>query len=881
MKLRSFLDHGIPKSSKAKRGLSAIIAAILIMGMILTVTFTYFYVTSQDQQIYEQAVKAHQQSILQQNQENLLVYGAISGTILGFYVNDSGASTSIVAYWIYYGSTGAIAQYQNTTNSGGSLPFYVGQGASVFYSNTNVVDNNPYQQYVIKVLTSRGNTFVGTYPSSQLSTTSLNSLIAGGLGSLQMTFTSFSWYSYISGPQQVDDDNDFYDFCSGGVLCNGGNYIVDINHPHSGSLAPEGNTSTILNCPYGPGICGTKVPMVFSVQITNEDPTQATLVINSEANLWVVQTCDSGVTAVSCPKTNPVYVFYVMNLNPKTGAVTSLNSFNQITIPYGNTTTLYFGSAYDLSTHSFQEMDLTTDDSVCAGCNQGNYGQFAVFLLFAGTKIPPQSVMVYGQNIPFESTIAADNLGWYSEQPFTCLSNTPNVFLLTVNNSAFSEGNITQVVLNASAFTSVSATAPTGWNLAINQGVINWTYSNKMYWITPGNSLNFAWYGVAPPSLSGTQLVFPLSLHWGNGQLTALQQVESCFDSNSTSYAPTIPPGAIAYVPIYLFNVQNTGSSSGTQIMLNMNWKQYNAYLDNSVDNVLFFDQGGHILNSWMENGTSKTSTNSIVWVNMGPDTMGSYGATTIYMAIYPKGTSQLSSSGPFGEAPQLSPSYGQYDDGSLVFSAYANGNTAISQFKVASGNSLIQTTGVTYGAGKINALELIGTGTKVTMVLNTPLSNLPTIGESNFESGATSIAQGTIAFDDSATPSTSQNAIGLQTGSGSFFSQGYEISNSYTFGKNSQGSVTSAWNYASTSYLGSATSSWTGYIAPQLYSTQGGYSGTYNNNPLSGSSKLYLSILTNNGGAGAMNMYFNWLRARIAPPNGIMPIVVFGQVTP
>lgn len=851
------------------------------MGMVLTVTFTYFYVTSQDQQIYNQALKSQEQNIAGQNQENLLIYGALSGGILGFYVNDSGPSASVVAYWIYYGGTGQIAQYQNTTNSGGNLPLYVGQGRSVFYSNTNVLDNNPYQQYVIKVLTSKGNTFVGTYPSSNLATSSLNSLIAGGLGSLQMTFSSFSWYSYVSGPQQVDSDNDFYQYCSGGVLCNGGSYVVDLAHPHSGSLSPEGNTSTVLNCPYGPGVCGTMIPIVFSVQITNEDPSQATLVIDSEANLWVLQTCDSGVTAQSCPTTNPVYVFYVMNVNPTTGAVTSMNSFNQITIPYGATVTLYFGSAYDLSTQSFKEMTLTTDDSVCAGCNQGNYGQFAVFLLFSGTKIPPQNVFVYGQNIPFESTIAADNLGWYSEAPFACSSSSPSVFLLTVNDSSFSEGNITQVILNASSFSSVSATAPTGWNYAINQGVITWTYSNKANWISPGQSLNFLWYGIAPSSQTGSQIVFPLTLQWGNGQFTALQSVESCYDSTSSSSSLQVPSGAIAYVPIYLFNLQNTGSSSGTQIMLNMNWNTYSSYLDNPVDNVLFFDQSGHILNSWMENGTSNTAKNSIVWVNMGSDTMGSDTASTIYMAIYPKGTSQLNSAGPFGEAPQLSASYGQFDDGALVFSAYANGNTPTTQFNVGSGDTLTKAVGITYGSGSINALQLQGTGTKITMALKTALTNLPTVAESNFESKATSISQGTIALDDSATPSSSNNAIGLQTGSGSFFSQGYEISGTYTFGKNNQGSVTSSWNYASVSYLGSSTSSWAGYIAPQLYSTNGGYSATYNNNPIKGSSQFYLSIMSNNGGAGAMNMYFNWLRARIAPPNGIMPTVMFGSLTP
>ncbi len=48
-----------------------------------------------------------------------------------------------------------------------------------------------------------------------------------------------------------------------------------------------------------------------------------------------------------------------------------------------------------------------------------------------------------------------------------------------------------------------------------------------------------------------------------------------------------------------------------------------------------------------------------------------------------------------WGEAPTLSSTYGQYDNGANVFAAYFNGNTATSDFSVYSPLTVAQATGV------------------------------------------------------------------------------------------------------------------------------------------------------------------------------------------
>jgi len=69
--------------------------------------------------------------------------------------------------------------------------------------------------------------------------------------------------------------------------------------------------------------------------------------------------------------------------------------------------------------------------------------------------------------------------------------------------------------------------------------------------------------------------------------------------------------------------------------------------------------------------------------------------------------SSVMSSSGPTGEAPQLSPSYGQYDDGASVFSFYDNfAGTSLNTniwIAVTTGGSVTVNNGVTIqdnGAG-------------------------------------------------------------------------------------------------------------------------------------------------------------------------------------
>ena len=82
----------------------------------------------------------------------------------------------------------------------------------------------------------------------------------------------------------------------------------------------------------------------------------------------------------------------------------------------------------------------------------------------------------------------------------------------------------------------------------------------------------------------------------------------------------------------------------------------------------------GNQLQAWCESSCTSSST-STWWVNLGSNILAAYPSTgntiTIYMNFMPG--SVMSPTGPTGEAPQISGTYAQYDNGASVFGYYNN----------------------------------------------------------------------------------------------------------------------------------------------------------------------------------------------------------------
>jgi len=292
-------------------------------------------------------------------------------------------------------------------------------------------------------------------------------------------------------------------------------------------------------------------------------------------------------------------------------------------------------------------------------------------------------------------------------------------------------------------------------------------------------------------------------------------------------------------------------------------------------------------LYAWLESCSSTTcsptATSAIAWVKLYSSIPANGGNLTIYMVF-------LSTLTDFdgiywGEYPGLSQTYGQYDNGALVFKTYFNGNTPISDFSVFDGGTLANITGISGpGGATINALQLTGYRLQTPCFsFVTPMNNSGLVVESSFSLQASSLCTdtGMAGLVDNSTISNINNAIGANMGAGgSYFSQDYEIDGAFS-GANYYGTSNSDWNYATLTYGGPNATSWTAFIAPQLYSTTKGYSGTVKNNPLLSASNLFLGQLSSSNAGCSLNVYYNFMRARALPPNDVMPSSTFGCLTP
>jgi len=313
--------------------------------------------------------------------------------------------------------------------------------------------------------------------------------------------------------------------------------------------------------------------------------------------------------------------------------------------------------------------------------------------------------------------------------------------------------------------------------------------------------------------------------------------------------------------------------------------------LSNPVNNYAFFDSSGNLLYSWLESasatttgGISNTATSSVVWVTIDSQIAAS-GTYTCYLGFYATTSNQLSSTGYTGEAPTLSSTYGAYDNGANVFNAYFNGNTATSSFSVYSGYTLSKATGVSGPGGTtINAIKVTGyNGNNVVFSFNDAMSNTGSVVESSFSS-PNSVNPGTdtgvVGLANNAAAGSVTNAVSANMGYGnSYFDQDYMSSGTLTSDVNPQGTSTSSWLYATLTYKGPSATSWSAYIAPQLYSSTGGATGTVSNNPLSSATNIYLSQISTTASGYPLSIYYNYMRARTYLPNGVMPTSSFGSV--
>lgn len=310
------------------------------------------------------------------------------------------------------------------------------------------------------------------------------------------------------------------------------------------------------------------------------------------------------------------------------------------------------------------------------------------------------------------------------------------------------------------------------------------------------------------------------------------------------------------YLPISVTNNQGSAVPAQFQQMIEFKPSTYALEEGSNLGNIRFYF-GSKELYSWCEsNCSSSAAGNAIFWVKT-PQAIPPGQTMTIDMYFLPK---SVQYDGVYaGEAPQLSPTYAEYDNGANVFNNYWNfaGTSLPSEFTsyASSGTTLTVDNSLTVSTGSGSAGGIVGISGFTPPVISEAYITSQSGGA---ESGGIAQQIGNVATSGG----YDFNGWGGSVGSGSL-----ENGMSGTQNINLQvlvpGIDGQAWTSSSTQYYyknyGVSAASSTDYALPStIYISAGVYC-------CSGSNLLTIQ----------------WLRVRAYPPNGVMPSVTFGTLTP
>ncbi len=332
-------------------------------------------------------------------------------------------------------------------------------------------------------------------------------------------------------------------------------------------------------------------------------------------------------------------------------------------------------------------------------------------------------------------------------------------------------------------------------------------------------------------------------------------------------------------VPLTITNSQSTATGTYQQ-MINISESDYSSYINysgNTANFELMYPNNTHIP-AWIQ---ANDSGKLITFAKLNNIPAGS--STTVDLVFFNKSYNTLSSSGSsgIGEAPELSSSYAQYDDGPYVFNNYWN----FAGTKLPSGfnQGAVKGSFITVN----NGLTITGNGTtegSTYIATTTPIFNNNEILEGDINQGSentggergllaiTTINNAEPAWDNSG--GTGDTVAGWSAGRNDYgyIQQSETVLNGQTTYLNYIG-VNSNWYVYSV-----ALSSTNGITTSVNYGNISPYSSTTSNTP---SAPLYINLGVNDTGTpgGVFNLNYQWVLTMTYPPNGIMPSVSFGAI--
>ncbi|MDE1865401.1 MAG: hypothetical protein KGH94_02045 [Candidatus Micrarchaeota archaeon] len=319
-----------------------------------------------------------------------------------------------------------------------------------------------------------------------------------------------------------------------------------------------------------------------------------------------------------------------------------------------------------------------------------------------------------------------------------------------------------------------------------------------------------------------------------------------------------VPSFSNIKVPVTLTNsnsVSGTGNSFQQQIFFNPQNTLYLSNEANDLGNIRFY-QGTQELYSWCESGCNTiSSTNAIFWVLL-PSGIPASNSVIVNMTFL---SSNVEYDGIYaGEAPQLSGTYGQYDNGNKIFNLYQNfyGTSVPAGWGAYGGSTVTVNNGVSIsGGGAWEGVKTTSSVLSANQVMETLLkspgiySGIDAYTTTGANSNPFGYVAGEFRYQDS------PSRWGLESSSPSSLQ---------TYGGTS---AINTWYVVSVPYI-------SGNV-PLLVNYTQIITSTFAVTPTA--APLALMIYPAGAGPG----FFQWTRIRAYPPGGVMPSQSFGSVQP
>ena len=345
-----------------------------------------------------------------------------------------------------------------------------------------------------------------------------------------------------------------------------------------------------------------------------------------------------------------------------------------------------------------------------------------------------------------------------------------------------------------------------------------------------------------------------------------------------TAFSFTSSGSSTSYVVVTFSNTQTSATASPFQQMLTINPSLYASLESTDLGNIRFFQtlSGGIFsgaIDSWLESVSStpaNAATSATFWLSL-PNGIPASSQLSIYM--------DFSATTEFdgiiaGEAPQLSSTYGQYDNGANVFLYYNNGGTTTNLNVENSGTLSVTSETNPYGAST-SVLTLTGSGSTTTSQETVAWLTSGLIGDNFIAEGWINIntnLNGLFAVRGASSSALTNYIIG-DGWTGDAATVVYESGTTNTLLSGS-GTRAAGWFWDVATVVGTS-------LTASIYNEQPYLGGTVSSttsvsDSTLGAANQYVGIATWSGSTSAA--YFYGWRIRSNPPGGIMPTFSFSS---